>query len=106
MRLAWKVLHYAFSSLWLALVTVIGVPLVLAATVFAGLVFLPLPATLPIAKSNPPVEPTVIYDQSGRVIATLVPYESNVPVAASQIPQVLKEAVVADEDRNFYKHGG
>ncbi|MCL2395583.1 MAG: transglycosylase domain-containing protein [Acidimicrobiaceae bacterium] len=106
MRLVWKVLHYAFSSVWLALVTVIGVPLVLAATVFAGLVFLPLPATLPIAKANPPVEPTVIYDQFGHVIATLAQYDSNVPVTASEIPQVLKEAVVADEDRNFYKHGG
>ena len=28
------------------------------------------------------------------------------PVTEAEIPQVLKEAVIADEDRNFYHHGG
>jgi penicillin-binding protein 1A len=106
MRTLWRILRFVFSSVWLALVTVVGVPIVVAATVLAGLIFLPLPATIPVPKANPPVEPTVIYDQDGNVIATLQQYNSNVPVAESQIPQVLKEAVISSEDRKFYSHGG
>jgi membrane peptidoglycan carboxypeptidase len=106
MRTVWRIFRFVFSSVWLGAVTVVGVPIVAAATILAGLIFLPLPATIPIPRANPAVEPTVIYDQSGQVIATLRQYDSNVPVTEAQIPQVLKEAVVADEDRNFYKHGG
>jgi penicillin-binding protein 1A len=106
MRLVLKILRYVFSSVWLALVTVVGVPVVMAATVLAGLIFLPLPATIPIPKANRPVEPTTIYDQDGNVIATLHQYDSNMPVQESQIPAVLKEAVVADEDRTFYTNRG
>jgi penicillin-binding protein 1A len=106
MRLAWRIFRYVFSSLWLAVVTLVGVPLVVVVTVLAGLIFLPLPATIPVPKANPPVEPTTIYDQNGAVIATLRQYDSNVPVSESQIPAVLKEAVVADEDRTFYTNDG
>src|SRR5262249_46688145 len=28
------------------------------------------------------------------------------PVTEAEIPQVLKEAIIADEDRNYYHHGG
>ena len=65
-----------------------------------------MPATIPIPKPNPAILPTVLYDRYGHQIATLQQYDRNVPVTEAEIPQVLKEAVVADEDRNFYHHGG
>jgi penicillin-binding protein 1A len=106
MALFRRILRYLFSSVFLGVVTVVGVPVVVVASVLAGLIFLPLPATIPVPKANPVVEPTTIYDRNGAVIATLQKYDQNVPVAENAIAPVLKEAVVSDEDRNFYKHGG
>jgi len=69
-------------------------------------VFLPLPASIPVPKARPILTPTIIYDRYGQVIATLRQADYNVAVSESQIPAVLKEAVVADEDRNFYHESG
>ena len=106
MRLLWKIVKTIFGSLFLAIVVVVGAPAAFGVTVLAGLIFLPLPATIPIPKPNPTILPTVLYDRYGHQIATLQQYDRNVPVTEAQIPQVLKEAVIADEDRNFYHHGG
>jgi penicillin-binding protein 1A len=106
MRLLWRILKTLFSSVFLAIVTLVGAPLAFGATVLAGLIFIPLPATIPIPKPNPTIEPTIIYDRYGHQIATLQQFDRNLPVTESQIPQVLKEAIVADEDRNYYHHGG
>jgi penicillin-binding protein 1A len=106
MRLFWKIVKTIFSSLFLAIVAFVGAPAAFAVTALAGLIFLPLPATIPIPRPNPTILPTVIYDRYGHQIAVLQQYDRNVPVTEAQIPQVLKEAVVADEDRNFYHHGG
>ena len=106
MALFRRILRYLFSSVFLGVVTVVGVPIVVVTTVLAGLIFLPLPATIPAPKANPVLEPTTIYDRNGGVIATLQQYDQNVPVAENAIAPILKEAVVSDEDRNFYKHGG
>ena len=106
MRLLWRVFKMVFGSLFLAVVTLIGAPLAFGATVLAALIFLPLPATIPIPKAAPTIEPTVIYDRYGNVIATLQQFDRNIPVTEQEIPQVLKEAVVADEDRDYYHHGG
>src|ERR1700678_1396622 len=106
MRLFWRIVKAIFSSVFLAIVTLVGAPVAAAATVLAGLIFLPLPATIPIPKPNPTILPTILYDRDGNQIATLQQYDSNVPVTEAQIPQVLKEAVISDEDRNFYHEGG
>lgn len=106
MNLLWRILKRLFSSVFLALVTLVGAPVVFGVTVLAGLIFLPLPATIPIPKPNPSIQPTIIYDRYGNEIATIQQFDRNLPVTEAQIPQILKEAVIADEDRNFYHHGG
>jgi penicillin-binding protein 1A len=106
MRLFWKIVKTIFGSLFLAIVAFVGAPAAFALTALAGLIFLPLPATIPIPKPNPTILPTLLYDRYGHQIAVLQQYDRNVPVTEAEIPQVLKEAVVADEDRNFYHHGG
>ncbi len=106
MRVLWRIVKTIFSSLFLAGVVVVGAPVAFGATILAGLIFLPLPATIPIPKPNPTVLPTILYDRYGNQIATLQQGTRNVPVTEAQIPEVLKEAVIADEDRNFYHQGG
>jgi penicillin-binding protein 1A len=106
MNLLWRILKTIFGSAFLAVVTFVGAPLAFGATVLAGLVFLPLPASIPVPKANPTVQPTVIYDRFGNPIATLQQSDYDIPVTESQIPQILKEAVISDEDRNFYHESG
>ncbi|MGH9120561.1 MAG: transglycosylase domain-containing protein, partial [Acidimicrobiales bacterium] len=97
---------WAVSSVVLTVVTVVCAPILAAFVILLALVYLPLPATIPVAKTVSIPQPTVIYDQNGNVIATLAQYDREIPVAESAIPEILKEAVISDEDRNFYREGG
>jgi penicillin-binding protein 1A len=106
MNLLWRILKKVFSSVFLATVTLVGAPVAFGVTVLAGLIFLPLPATIPVPKSNPTIQPTIIYDRYGNPIATMQQFDRNIPVTEAEIPAVLKEAIIADEDRNYYHHGG
>ena len=53
MRLLWRIVKTVFSSLFLAIVALVGAPAAFAVTALAALIFLPLPATIPIPKPNP-----------------------------------------------------
>ncbi len=106
MTLLRRILKRLFGSVVLASVTLVGAPVVFGATILAGLILLPLPATIPLPKANPTIVPTVIYDRYGHQIATLQQFDRNIPFTDAQVPQVLKEAVIADEDANFYHEGG
>ncbi len=70
----------------------------------AGAAFLlsriPLPQPLPQTQSS------FIYDSNHRQLALLDSGEDRVPVTIGQVPQVLINAVLSTEDRNFYRHGG
>ncbi|MEK7597600.1 MAG: transglycosylase domain-containing protein [Patescibacteria group bacterium] len=49
---------------------------------------------------------TVFYDREGKVLYDMYKDKNRVPVIFEEIPQILKEATIAIEDKNFYKHGG
>jgi penicillin-binding protein 1A len=87
-------------------ISAVTVPVAAAATIIGSLIFLPLPATLPTPKLTVTSIPSTVYDAQGNKIATFRVFEQQLPVKQSDIPTVLKEAVVASEDRNFYHHGG
>ncbi|MGH3627009.1 MAG: transglycosylase domain-containing protein, partial [Sciscionella sp.] len=95
-----------FGSVVLVSVTFVGAPVVFGVTILACLILLPLPAAIPVPKANPTIVPTVIYDRYGQKIATLSSFDKNLPFTDAQVPQVLKDAVVSDEDRNFYHESG
>ena len=65
-----------------------------------------------LSGSLPPEKPgiesglTRIYDANGTQIGLLRQFDLSIPVAESDIPTVLKQAVVAAEDRRFYEHSG
>ncbi|MEW6154129.1 MAG: transglycosylase domain-containing protein [Actinomycetota bacterium] len=65
-----------------------------------------------LAGSLPDERPSVVsgitrvYDEGGRQIALLREFDLSLPVSQQDIPQVLKDAVVAAEDRRFYSHNG
>lgn len=69
--------------------------------IIAGLIF---GSKIP---DNPPapVEATIIYDCNEEVIDRLF-QENRIPVEFDQIPQMMKNAIIAIEDPDFYKHHG
>jgi penicillin-binding protein 1A len=105
-RAFWGVIQFALLPLFLALSIV-----ALLATV--GVSFGP-PATKFVhtyADLEVPVEPpmpqtTFVYDQDGRQVTTLHAGINRTEVPLSRISKYLQEAVIALEDRSFYKEGG
>ncbi|MGI8664401.1 MAG: transglycosylase domain-containing protein [Acidimicrobiales bacterium] len=87
-------------------VVVVLTPITCVAVVLAALIFLPLPATLPQPKAVLDSQATHVVDANGNEIAVFKQFETSIPVQQTDIPQVLKDAVVASEDRGFYEHGG
>jgi len=81
-------------------------PVLVAGTVFASLIFLPLPASLPEPKLAEGGMVSRVYDQNGDEIAQFRRFDQRVPVLQTDIPLHLKQALIATEDRNFYQHGG
>lgn len=75
---------------------------VLAATIMTVSLSGPLPSPRPMLGS----QITEVYDTTGAKIASFQQFATNVPVAPGDIPTVLKQAVVASEDRRFYDHRG
>lgn len=49
---------------------------------------------------------TVVMDRNGEVIYELYQDKNRVPVSSEEIPEILKQATVAIEDKSFYDHGG
>ena len=87
----------------------IGIPILVVGTAAAGfglLLFGNLPGTVP--EENPVVEsrPSYVYDAAGNEIGVFREFDLTIPMQKQDVPQVLKDAVVAAEDRNFWTHEG
>ena len=105
MRLQWRRLPQAIATfVCIAILMPIGV----VGVSLGSYLFLPLPTPeLPTPKVD--VEPsrvTKIYDAAGNEIGTLRRFDTKIPVAQTDIPEILKQAVVAVEDQRFYSHSG
>ena len=94
----------------LFLVCTLVLPVAVAGTVLATFFFAPLPAVLPDPRPTVASRISHVYalDANGnrQEIGIFREYEQNTPVKPEDIPQILKDAVISAEDRNFYKHGG
>ncbi len=85
-----------------------GIVFALKSLFFAGLlfvtVFLGLVLFLPLPKAPVP-QATKVYDIKGRPVSSLF-VENRTVIPSSDMPDVLKKAVVAVEDMRFYSHHG
>jgi len=93
------------SGLAVVIVAVIT-PLTSAGVMLAAYLFLPLPADLPERTPPSPSQISRVYDAAGNQIGTFKQFETSIPVGKKDIPETLKQAVIAAEDRSFYSHGG
>jgi penicillin-binding protein 1A len=93
----------------IALVLIVGLPLLVAGTATAGvglLLFGNLPGTVPEENPREASQPSRVYDVFGNEIAVFREFDLTVPMTKDNVPQVLKDAVIASEDRNFWTHRG
>ena len=81
-------------------------PVVTAGSVVLALVTLPVPDELPPARPPGGSQVSRVFDVNGQEIGQFTEFEQNRPVKKDDIPLVLKQAVVAAEDKNFYRHEG
>jgi penicillin-binding protein 1A len=94
------------TRLAVALVVVLATPAVAAGVVLGTQLFVPLPAVIPEPEELEAVRFSEVYDANGDLIHTYQQFDQNIPVTPEDIPEVLKQAVIAAEDRNFYDHDG
>jgi penicillin-binding protein 1A len=97
------------ASLWWATLgaTVIAVlvPVVVTLILWQTL-YNPPSGRLPEPRLSAAAQATRIYDGAGNQLAALNRFDTRVPIKPDDLTQVLKDAVVAIEDRRFYQHKG
>lgn len=71
----------------------------------AGALFLLSRVPLPAANGQFLAQTTFIYDANGHQLAAFDPVQNRSTVTLNQVPQILIDAVLSTEDRNFYHHG-
>jgi penicillin-binding protein 1A len=98
----------------IATVVVVGLPVFVgtaAATGVGALVFGNLAGTIPDAKETRKLQPSHVYLMNadgtrGEEIHQFRRFELALPMTREDVPQVLKDALVASEDRQFWSHKG
>ena len=94
-----KKLNKKFISKKYLLAGIVGVFAVLGIWLFWGL---PLPSK--IGDQNE--VSTKIYDRHSKLIYEIYSDKKRTPVKLDEIPEHVKDATIAIEDKDFYKHGG
>jgi membrane peptidoglycan carboxypeptidase len=105
-RVWWAVPRMSVKVVVLSvLALVVGLP-AFAVTAMGALLYLDLPGSFPERNPRIQSEPSLVFDAAGNEIASFQEYELTVEITPDDIPQVLKDAVIAAEDRTFYEHNG
>ena len=63
-----------------------------------------IPSTAMISRANYP-QSTKIYDRNGKLLYTIYTSRNQTFIPLNKIPDNLKKATIAIEDKDFYKHG-
>ena len=102
-------LRFIFRTVRRIVTAVFVTPVVAAAGVATALVtyvLMPLPATLPEERSTPEARASTVYAIDGTPIGLFRGAEQQTSVSAENIPDTIRRAVVAAEDRRFFSHRG
>jgi len=99
----------ASNTLWWITVGALVVGLVtpvLVSVFLLAMLYDPPGGDLPIPQQGIDSRITRIYDASGTQLGNLHRFDTHIQVNRTDIPQDLKDAVVAIEDKRFYSHSG
>lgn len=93
---------WIFTAIGLfGLISCIGAGIFVYFFIFAGL---PSPYTLKDYRAIP--ISSQIYDRNGKLLYEVYRDENRTPIQLENLPEYMKEATIAIEDKDFYKHGG
>ncbi len=95
-----KALSHLSNSL---LLIVIGFLLILFSAVIFFATQIPNPSDL---TNRDIAQATKIYDKDGELLYDIYENQNRTPIKLSEIPEYVKEATIAIEDKDFYKHKG
>jgi penicillin-binding protein 1A len=104
--LGWRTMRTSAKVLTILLITSVLVPVSAGGVAIATLLFARLPGSLPEQRPAFEALPSNVYDSAGNLIATFRDFDLTVPVRKEDVPQVMKDAVVAGEDHRFWDHNG
>ena len=93
------------TSIALGLGAILLPPLILGVAALT-LLKAPLPGDLPDERPDLVAKPTIILDSTGSEIGLLRGFEQTVDIEQADVPRVMKNAIVAIEDRRFWEHDG
>ncbi len=85
------------------LIIVIGFLLLLFGSVIFFATQIPNPSEL---TSRDIAEATKIYDKKGELLYDIYQDQNRTPIKLTEVPDYVKQATIAIEDKDFYKHGG
>lgn len=95
-----------FKLIAAILIVAVATPVAASGVMLASYLFLPLPANLPERTGREAAQISRVFDAEGNQIGIFKQFETSIPATPADIPDGMKQAVVAAEDRNFYSHGG
>lgn len=74
---------------------------------FTGYVYFEVKRNFPIEvlQSYEPIKPSSIYDINGKMIDSIT-IEKRDPISINELPEHVKNAFIAVEDKRFYNHNG
>jgi hypothetical protein len=93
-------------TFWICLLCALTIPPATAGVAMATYLFMDLPATLPDEKPQADSRESLVYAADGTLIGSFKESESRTVIGVDEIPKVMKDTVIASEDRDFYKHKG
>ncbi|MEX0834196.1 MAG: transglycosylase domain-containing protein [Actinomycetota bacterium] len=91
---------------WLRVLIVAVAALLLGPPILAAIAFASLYATTDIPAKPPLLQTTHLFDRDGKEIATLHRSIDRTVIPLSDMPESLRNAVIAVEDQDFYEHPG
>lgn len=105
-----EILKKFLLKFWRILVTLFVIVPLLALFLFGGSVYYVFfyGKTLPDVRTLREYRPnsvTTVYDRAGKKIAEWY-RERRMPVGFEEIPEILVQAIISAEDKNFFSHGG
>ncbi len=102
-----RVLRTVLRLVAALVVAVVVVPPVAGAVAVTTLLNAPLPVgDLPDKRPSLEAVASTVFDASGNRIGIFRGFDETVSVEAEDVPRVLKDAVVAIEDKRFWEHNG
>ncbi len=102
----WRVLRAFVKTLAVLILALTVLPASMATAGVALALFSDVPVTIPPRREIPVIQPTHVYDTLNNEIAVFKEFDSSIPVEPTDIPQNIKDALIATEDRRFLEHRG